>query len=935
MPGLALTEDDVDGPRRKSNSAAQIVDAFFKLAFLKILIVDIGISLGDTVTDGLQSANLMLDLSTGGVRWNSAGYGLGLLLAAWLPLPVAALHLATAPDLPLASRCFSLSGLLWAVPGVLLFPLLPTACYTALLISPRRTPRHRARYKLLERQAHELKSICGAVEAPVQLALLLHLMLRGILTLPWSESPSARCVTDSLGRVACLPSIPMASVIFSVLSIAKAFFDLNLYPLVRELHTCSATLRLTASLLLRFFPFFLANTLFRVSAFSLMFVYLDYWSIIPCSLLFLINLMVFGISFKRFSGSVVESECEDQAEFSSVQLNRLSTADMALKPLQFGSSSDRLPVTPTDEEKLRAVVGWVPPGDTPVDTLDPAHHLRPQFGQYERVGWNPHLAILSATGPDPGPQPPPQPDTAPWSLQPGLVERMQSLISSSEETETPSYINEENTSIFLNAVTGMFLPSCHTHLQTIGTDLADSDPETFFARNRERQEGLVGWQSRIYQRQVYIFNTALLLILATIFILVSSVSSFNYSTNVLSWFWFCVCLALMLLSGLLSLVLTWALSRPALLPAAPPTARPAQLVCSALQCAAWCCLVLGPVLLGLAIYTVAPRADPYLFLVQPGTGPSNNIALSIITAFPVVAPAGLGLVRGPAQLDCYTGPGADLAGRLLIVNTTRPQCRALLAEDGAQLLQQAGAAGAAGVILLDNTVTARWRVSSPASLGGLLPAPGPAPGLPVLLVREADWRRFDTALLAMDRAGADLFIVWNDPTELRLQEIFTCSSRPTVQVGGGAVGGPASCREGKHLYSNGTVAERICVTGECSVFGEILQHQVITELYRSGQRCPHSVFDSLSQFSVELECGRMAGLDLEFESSAGRPLGRAQLWSEAQRAQSDYCCHNNTFLEVTVFTLQYLMYAQSCNAHFQIVLSFLNSMHSEYFVCVS
>ena len=73
--------------------------------------------------------------------------------------------------------------------------------------------------------------------------LLLFLMIRGILTLPWNESPSTQCVTDSLGRVACLPSVPMASVLFSVLSIIKAVFDLNIYPLVREYQTSSKTFR--------------------------------------------------------------------------------------------------------------------------------------------------------------------------------------------------------------------------------------------------------------------------------------------------------------------------------------------------------------------------------------------------------------------------------------------------------------------------------------------------------------------------------------------------------------------------------------------------------------------------------------------------------------------------------------------------------------------
>ena len=73
--------------------------------------------------------------------------------------------------------------------------------------------------------------------------LLLFLMIRGILTMPWSEPLSSKCVTDSLGRLACLPSVPMASVIFSVLSIVKAVFDLNIYPLVREYQTSSRTFR--------------------------------------------------------------------------------------------------------------------------------------------------------------------------------------------------------------------------------------------------------------------------------------------------------------------------------------------------------------------------------------------------------------------------------------------------------------------------------------------------------------------------------------------------------------------------------------------------------------------------------------------------------------------------------------------------------------------
>ena len=59
-----------------------------------------------------------------------------------------------------------------------------------------------------------------------------------------------------------------------------------------------------------------------------------------------------------------------------------------------------------------------------------------------------------------------------------LLSRMSSIVSS-EQTLTPFFINEENTSVFLNAVTGMFFPCCHTHLQPLGPEMAQSDPETY------------------------------------------------------------------------------------------------------------------------------------------------------------------------------------------------------------------------------------------------------------------------------------------------------------------------------------------------------------------------------------------------------------------------------------------------------------------------
>ena len=72
----------------------------------------------------------------------------------------------------------------------------------------------------------------GGLESPLQLIILLWLMMKGILTFPWNESPTYSCVDDSLGRIACFPSLPVAFMILSILSIVKSLHDLNINPMI-------------------------------------------------------------------------------------------------------------------------------------------------------------------------------------------------------------------------------------------------------------------------------------------------------------------------------------------------------------------------------------------------------------------------------------------------------------------------------------------------------------------------------------------------------------------------------------------------------------------------------------------------------------------------------------------------------------------------------
>ena len=139
--------DEVDAPSRRS-STTQLVDIAFKLAFLKILLVDIGISLGDSITDFLQGFNLILDFSGRSIRWATLPYGLAILLASWLPLPITLLHLGFSEEDGIQSYCRSLSSLLVLFLAALFFPFLPTIFYLLLLVSPRATTSQREEYKV-------------------------------------------------------------------------------------------------------------------------------------------------------------------------------------------------------------------------------------------------------------------------------------------------------------------------------------------------------------------------------------------------------------------------------------------------------------------------------------------------------------------------------------------------------------------------------------------------------------------------------------------------------------------------------------------------------------------------------------------------------------------------------------------------------------------
>ena len=176
-----IPEDDVDG-----YSKDKILNSLKNLMFLKIIIIDIGISAGDAITDILQGVNLIFDSS-----WNistTAGYGVAVLVTSWLPSLVTLLHLALQYRGQDNYRNVSKKYvLLLSIVFVIFFPLIPTILYIDVLFRrhKQQTNKQKLSYMETEERANEVKSITGVIESPIQLIIMFWLMLRGCCLNYW------------------------------------------------------------------------------------------------------------------------------------------------------------------------------------------------------------------------------------------------------------------------------------------------------------------------------------------------------------------------------------------------------------------------------------------------------------------------------------------------------------------------------------------------------------------------------------------------------------------------------------------------------------------------------------------------------------------------------------------------------------------------------
>ena len=247
----------------------------------------------------------------------------------------------------------------------------------------------------------------------------------------------------SLERQFCLPSVPVFSLLFSFLSLVKAFHDLNIFPLVdiyssRRKRGEHLRLRLLLSLL----PGFLASSIFRIVSLAFACIYLDIYLAFVALPMLLLNLVLYGI------------------------LQRGRSHESALAS----------PISSPEEEEARDVV---------------------TYGWKEQVTGHPHQ-----------------------------IDRLDSCLSST--SSTPGFISEDTSTIILNSITGLFLPSCHTHPPSL-----ERETPGFRERRRQRLPLHLGWQRKVLFTQVFMADFFLMILIVTIVILVQ-LPGHQYGPSVLS-----------------------------------------------------------------------------------------------------------------------------------------------------------------------------------------------------------------------------------------------------------------------------------------------------------------------------------------------------------------------------------------------------------------
>ena len=401
-------------------------------------------------------------------------------------------------------------------------------------------------------------------------------------------------------------------------------------------------------------------------------------------------------------------------------------------------------------------------------------------GQYETdsIGWNKNIVILSP--------------------------RRENPDNTSEPNEENNLVNEENTPIFLNAVAGLFFPICYSEASS--HSLSANLPH------------LLSWQSRFFKAHILVINVLLLIAVSTVFVLVSSVPSFNYNYNVMNFLWFRAASAFLGLQGVTSFVMSldteisefanrvlqWFGSRER------RSNVKEDLWKKTYTCLFGSLLVSLPAILGLVFFHTSPPLRPLLLVAKSREGAKRElhvIGASVPASFQF-APSSQ-VIEGEITNTCNASQ--PITTKILLLNLTEPACRKLLEKQEAliMLLNKNDLA----VVVLDNSESSAWRVSSPHSELDMLGKVWPGGNL--LLVRRLDWVGLEEHFVT----GEKLTISKDNSFEMEDLNMFPCIIEPTLKLD---VRKEEEQKGGKaFLDSDGKITQEVTVPVSCSSYGAL------------------------------------------------------------------------------------------------------------------
>ena len=296
-----------------------------------------------------------------------------------------------------------------------------------------------------------------------------------------------------------------------------------------------------------------------------------------------------------------------------------------------------------------------------------------------------------------------------------------------EGSKTPDIINEENTPIFINAVSGIFFPICHTQA---------------CLENDQREEAILklfSWQKKFYRFQVVIFNLVILSVIGVIYILVTSVDTFNYNFNVLILFWFKSAFLFLILMGLLTFLLSldidllklWSSISCCRENRSCETHSSVDVCKQTYVCLLSILLISLPAILGFVFFNISDEQTPVVFFAKRGQKEGQEVVIMGSVVIQDSSVDNVDVVQGGIWSGCTDSPHSEQ--NILVINITDIKCL-----DVSAVIKHKS--NISSMIILDDSPPLRWRVSSPYTLHNKLETLlSSLPNILVLLVRKKDW----------------------------------------------------------------------------------------------------------------------------------------------------------------------------------------------------